>query len=222
MKARAATGAAAALLAGWAACAAAQEGGSMLTGPQTVQLTQSALTVLGHDPGPVDGAIGPQTRAALDAFAAASGLEIGWDGTVVDQGQALSLNVAAMTALGERLGHYPDGSYLEIALVPYEQTEDLLAGRIAFLTDAADLICADHPSELAELDGLIFIEPGQAPVVVAPQGDALLFLPRTGRWHEEAEVGRIVMLDADSFALQREGDNTVYARCLASPVLREG
>ena len=39
-----------------------------------IRAVQRALAGLGYDPGPVDGAIGPRTRAAVRAFQAASGL----------------------------------------------------------------------------------------------------------------------------------------------------
>lgn len=41
---------------------------------ERIRAVQRALAKLGYDPGPVDGAMGPRTRAAIRAFQAASGL----------------------------------------------------------------------------------------------------------------------------------------------------
>ena len=54
-------------------------GGDGATVPVTrnaerIRAVQRALSRLGYDPGPVDGAMGPRTRAAIRAFQAASGL----------------------------------------------------------------------------------------------------------------------------------------------------
>jgi len=42
---------------------------------EDVKKLQEALKAKGHDPGPVDGIVGPKTRAALKAFQEASGLK---------------------------------------------------------------------------------------------------------------------------------------------------
>ena len=197
-----------------AGSAAAQVGGATLTGTQSVQLAQSALAVLGYDPGPVDGLMGPATRAAIDAYVEAAGLEMGWDGQVIDQGQAMSLNVAAMAALTEMLGADADGNYLDLAVVPYDQTEDLLAGRVAFLSEESSGVCSDRPDEVLRIDGLMVFEPGRDAAVVTVDDGALKPLPRTGTWHPEAEPWRLVVISDQLIALQQEGDNYVYARCL--------
>ena len=44
-------------------------------GADRIRALQRALAGLGHDPGPVDGRIGPRTRAAVRAFQSASGLD---------------------------------------------------------------------------------------------------------------------------------------------------
>jgi hypothetical protein len=48
----------------------------LLPFPTTVQTVQRLLTVLGYDPGPVDGLYGLQTRAALQAFQRRAGLPL--------------------------------------------------------------------------------------------------------------------------------------------------
>jgi peptidoglycan hydrolase-like protein with peptidoglycan-binding domain len=43
--------------------------------PQDVKAAQRALQEEGHNPGPIDGMMGPRTREALKSFQSASGLE---------------------------------------------------------------------------------------------------------------------------------------------------
>jgi hypothetical protein len=43
--------------------------------PQDVKAAQQALQEKGHNPGPIDGMMGPRTREALQSFQSASGLE---------------------------------------------------------------------------------------------------------------------------------------------------
>ncbi len=45
-------------------------------GGSSVASTQAALTNLGYDPGPIDGAMGPRTRAAISAYQRDHGLSI--------------------------------------------------------------------------------------------------------------------------------------------------
>jgi peptidoglycan hydrolase-like protein with peptidoglycan-binding domain len=44
-------------------------------GQQDVREAQEALKVQGHDPGPIDGVMGSQTRQALKAFQSKNGLK---------------------------------------------------------------------------------------------------------------------------------------------------
>jgi peptidoglycan hydrolase-like protein with peptidoglycan-binding domain len=44
-------------------------------GSEDTQKLQEALKAKGHDPGPIDGIMGPKTRAALRAFQEASGIK---------------------------------------------------------------------------------------------------------------------------------------------------
>jgi hypothetical protein len=48
---------------------------SGISGQQDVRQAQEALKSQGHDPGPVDGVMGPQTRQALRAFQSSNGLK---------------------------------------------------------------------------------------------------------------------------------------------------
>lgn len=49
--------------------------GPVLADPAAVRCVQNQLAVLGHDPGPVDGAVGPKTRKALEALNETLGAE---------------------------------------------------------------------------------------------------------------------------------------------------
>jgi peptidoglycan hydrolase-like protein with peptidoglycan-binding domain len=51
------------------------EMGKMMTGGQNNRELQEALKAKGNDPGPIDGRMGPKTRAALKAFQEANGLK---------------------------------------------------------------------------------------------------------------------------------------------------
>lgn len=184
-----------------------------LTAVQVVQLTQSALTVLGENPGPVDGRMGPATRAAVTTYVDASGLEMGWNGSAMDQGQAMSLNVAAKPALAALVGHDIDGNYLEVAVVPYAETEALLAGDLILAVAEFQRACATQPTGVTRIDGLMVFEPYGYTTVIAWEDGVFKALPSTGAWHEEAEPWRMVVLSENSFVLQQEGDNYVYARC---------
>jgi Putative peptidoglycan binding domain len=48
---------------------------SGMSGQQDIRQVQEALKSQGHDPGPIDGVMGPQTRQALRAFQSSNGLK---------------------------------------------------------------------------------------------------------------------------------------------------
>jgi peptidoglycan hydrolase-like protein with peptidoglycan-binding domain len=49
--------------------------GAGTAGQQDIQQAQEALKNQGHDPGPIDGIMGPQTRQALREFQSSNGLK---------------------------------------------------------------------------------------------------------------------------------------------------
>lgn len=96
--------AAAALLA-----ATAAQAGEPPSAAQEVQIAQAALGIMGYDPGPIDAQMGPQTRAAVDAFLAETG-------AVVDGSQtATNLSNTLLTHIGPALtagfGTDPTGTW---------------------------------------------------------------------------------------------------------------
>ncbi|HXV81017.1 MAG TPA: peptidoglycan-binding domain-containing protein [Candidatus Binatia bacterium] len=46
-----------------------------MSGQQDIRQAQQALKAQGHDPGPIDGLMGPQTRQALREFQSSNGLQ---------------------------------------------------------------------------------------------------------------------------------------------------
>lgn len=57
------------------AAAAGGNGSSAPAGDETVRQAQQALQEKGHDPGPIDGQMGPNTQQALQSFQQAQGLQ---------------------------------------------------------------------------------------------------------------------------------------------------
>ena len=76
----------------------------------TVRQVQLLLTYLGYDPGAIDGADGPKTRAAVKAFPAAEGLES--DGMAGQQTQARLREAVfqGRTKTGEEPAAVPPGT----------------------------------------------------------------------------------------------------------------
>jgi peptidoglycan hydrolase-like protein with peptidoglycan-binding domain len=72
-----------------------QEMGKVTSGGQSNSEVQEALKAKGNDPGPIDGKMGPKTRAALKAFQEANGLK--GTGQMDDQ-TADKLGIAKMGA----------------------------------------------------------------------------------------------------------------------------
>ena len=77
------------------------EMGKMTTGGKDNREVQEALKAKGNDPGPIDGRMGPKTRAALKAFQEANGLK----GTgQLDNQTAEKLGIAKMaTPMGKEM-----------------------------------------------------------------------------------------------------------------------
>lgn len=69
-------------------------GSSSMMSAETIRQVQQQLTDRGHNPGPVDGIMGPNTRSALRAFKQAQGLS----GTGLDQATLSVLGVEASAA----------------------------------------------------------------------------------------------------------------------------
>lgn len=183
----------------------------MLTPVQVVQLAQSALVVLGEDPGPVDGAMGPQTRAAITAYNEASGLEMGWDGANLNQGQAWTLNVAAGPALERAFGHRLDGNYGYIGVFPMSHGAALVSGDLDGVDGGVD--CAAATAQAARINGLVVFDADSNAAIVTSTPPVMNPLPRTGAWHPEAEPWQLLIVNPDVISFQQEGDHYVYGRC---------
>ena len=196
--------------------ASAQVGRETLTGTQAVQLAQSALTVIGIDPGPIDGAMGALTRAAITAHVEASGLEMGWDGRTIDQGQAMSLGVAAKPALTATFGYDIDGNYIHVGVAPYGSGAEGIA---AVVGDISNPPCSAAPRMVVRIDGLMVWEAhdtttSDRPFVVVADPPVLQPLPRDGEWHPEAEPWLLQIVSEHVIAFRQEGDDYVYVRCV--------
>ena len=76
------------------------EMGKITTGGKDSREVQEALKAKGNDPGPIDGRMGPKTRAALKAFQEANGLKA--TGQLDDQ-TADKLGVSKTTSMGTKM-----------------------------------------------------------------------------------------------------------------------
>jgi peptidoglycan hydrolase-like protein with peptidoglycan-binding domain len=76
------------------------ETGKMATGREDNRQVQEALKAKGNDPGPIDGRMGPKTRAALKEFQQASGLKATGQ---LDKETAEKLGVGKTTAMGTEM-----------------------------------------------------------------------------------------------------------------------
>jgi peptidoglycan hydrolase-like protein with peptidoglycan-binding domain len=74
--------------------------GKMTTGRIDNREVQEALKAKGNDPGPIDGRMGPKTRAALKAFQEASGLKATGQ---LDNQTAEKLGIGKTTAMGTEM-----------------------------------------------------------------------------------------------------------------------
>ena len=89
---------------GWTAEGAPTKGEKMETeapmkGSEDTKKLQEALKAKGHDPGPIDGVIGPKTKSALSAFQQASGIK---DTGRLDDQTAEKLGVAKPSLPGKK------------------------------------------------------------------------------------------------------------------------
>jgi len=76
------------------------EMGKMTTGRVDNREVQEALKAKGNDPGPIDGRMGPKTRAALKAFQESNGLKATGQ---LDNQTAEKLGVGKTTAMGKEM-----------------------------------------------------------------------------------------------------------------------
>jgi localization factor PodJL len=76
------------------------EMGKMTTGRVDNREVQQALKAKGNDPGPIDGRMGPKTRAALKAFQESNGLKATGQ---LDNETAEKLGVGKTTAMGKEM-----------------------------------------------------------------------------------------------------------------------
>ena len=76
------------------------EMGKMTTGREDNRQVQEALKAKGNDPGPIDGRMGPKTRAALKAFQETNGLKATGQ---LDNETAEKLGIGKGTAMGTEM-----------------------------------------------------------------------------------------------------------------------
>lgn len=179
-------------------CAATAQAGDPLSAGQEIQALQSALVILGYDPGAVDGRIGPQTSAAMEAYMEATGFDAG-DGELET---ALFNALLADTgpALAERYGTNPDGfwdiDWAASGMEPYSE----------------GMATCETGGNWYFSGGIVWrhVESG-APIVLALVGDELEALPLPSG--EFIEPNRFVSIDANTMHRFVEGSTEVWVRC---------
>lgn len=183
-------------------CTATAQAGDPLSAAQEVQALQSALAILGHDPGPVDGIMGRQTRAALEAFKDATGFEAaGADPELALMNAVLD---ATGPALAERFGTDPTGFWD----IDWEASGlDPLADGVATCADGGKWYFSG---------GIIWrlVDSG-VPIVMTLNGDHLETLPIPSGGF--IEPNRFVSVDPNTMHRLVEGEAEVWSRCDPGP-----
>lgn len=185
------------LVAACLACAAAAEAGDALSSAQQIQALQSALAILGYDPGPADGVMGPQTRDAIAAYGAATGFAA--DGDDPQQALLNALLDDVRPALASAFGIDPTGAWDVDAVASGLPPEDAAAP-------------CQSPYRGTFSDGIIWrnAETG-VPLVYELDGERLAMLPNPSG--EFFEPHAYTVVDADTLHLRVEGNTEVWVRC---------
>ena len=178
--------------------AATAQAGEPMTEGQEIQALQSALTILGYDPGKIDGRPGPRTDAAIAAFTDASGFVADDD----DPQRALINAVLDATgpALIDAFGTDPTGSW----------DIDLAASGID--ASASDGALCESQWAIYFSGGIVWRHwDSGSPIVMALVDDRLeaQSLPSG----EFIEPFAFEFVDADTMHRSVEGETEVWVRC---------
>ncbi|MGF1627027.1 MAG: peptidoglycan-binding protein [Alphaproteobacteria bacterium] len=191
-------------LAATGALSAPAAAGDAPTAMQQVQIIQSALDVLGHDPGPIDGRWGAQTAAAVAAFTRAEAYDGPSDGPNDTLAEALLSLVGP--AAEARFGTDPTGTWdLDFAAMSAEERQQLM-----------EVYGLDSLESCASLFAIYFSggivyrqwDTGSPVVMEVAEGRMLSLDPGS-----EFEPFAFVFVDELTMHREVEGFTEVWARC---------
>lgn len=178
--------------------AGAAQAGEPMTDAQEIQAIQSGLTILGYDPGVIDGRMGPRTQAAIDAYAAETGFV---ESDAVPEGLVSNAVLGDVgPALAESFGLDPTGSW----------DIDWSASGMEPL-DEDQWTCRD--SGTWYFSGGIVWRSWQSgyPILLTLVGDRLETLPPPSG--DFIESNAFVAVDANTMHREVEGMTEVWVRC---------
>lgn len=191
-------------LAATGALSAPAAAGDAPTATQQVQIIQSALDVLGHDPGPIDGRWGAGTAAAVAAFAGAEA----YDGPTDAPDDALVEALLSLTgpAVAARFGTDPTGTWdLDFAAMSAEERQQMME-----VYGLESLETCSSPFAIYFSGGIVYRQWETGSPVVMEVADGRMVSLDPGREHEPFAID---FVDELTFHRHSEGYTEVYARC---------